>query len=635
MGMRLRLATLLLTAAATAPLFAAPVADESFEGLTTSSLGGQGSGAGWAGTWSSPGGQTVVDTTGSSLSYTFSQGDAISGGDRALQIGGTNNDNLITRQLASAYTGDDLYVSFLIQRTGGSSADNSTLDDFAVFWIDSTSSGNHGVAPNLGVYDETTGNNQFVARLHNTDSGSWAGAGGSTSTNTFLIVAHLSKGNSGVNPNDYDGWELWAFDAGAAARSIAALNTPDATGVRSTSVTSLSHIGVRTAANEVDDRWTVDELKFGSSLYDVAPTTFQSSAAAVNGDYTITFSAYDAIPKTTVTGSEPLFAQHGISGISAVAANGSDVQNQSGKTGAALFANASELFILKEATGAASFGTTTSFTLDFARTHKAFGVSFQDQAGPADFTIDLYRNGELVGTQTKSIGNVATTPFVVESVVEFDQAVISGGGSTDGWGIDNILFDAVHETTLADFNHYNVVDFESVAAGATGSNTFVQGNLTVTAAGGSPSGDVESVPSSNGQGLYYNGTEFLIIPANAGAGGGAFGSGHVFTLDFASRTNLVGMNLTDAAAGDFTFTFYLNGMLQAGYLKTLTSTNNGNQTLYFATDFLFDRVVVDALAGDGYGLDNITYELIPEPTSLATLLAGGALLMRRRRGGNP
>lgn len=630
MRMRMRFATLLLTAAAAAPLFAAPVADETFEGLTTSSVDSQGTGSGWSGTWTSSGGQSVVDTTGSSLSYTFTEGAVISGGDRALEFGGSDNTSLFSRQFASSVTSDDVYFSFLIKRTGGSSTGGSSFDDFGMFWLDSSTGGSHSGAPNVGVYDETGGGNQFLGRLTYPEDSSWAGFGGSSSTNTFLIVAHLSKGNNGSNPDDYDSWELWAFDAGAASRSITDLATPDSSGATATSVTSLSYLGMRTAINEADDRWTVDELRLGTQLADVAPTTFESNTANINGDHTITFSDYDAIPKTTVTGTDSIFADNGITNVSAVAANGTDVQNQSGKTGASLFANASEMFILKENTGAATFGETTSFTLDFARTHNAFGVSFQDQVGPQDFTIDLYRNGELVGSHTKSIGSTATTPFIIESIVEFDRAVVSGGASGDGWGIDNILLDAVRETDLSEFSGYTVVDFESVAAGPTGSATFVDGELTVTATGGGTSGDFESVGSSNGQGLYYNGSEFLIISAAAGTSGGYFGSNHVFTLDFNNAKNLIGLNLTDAGTGDFNFTFYLNGVLQADYLKTLTSTNNGNQTIYYATDFLFDRLVIDALASDGFGLDNITYQLVPEPTSLATLLLGGAMLVRRR-----
>lgn len=613
--------------------WAAPLADESFEGLTAAtSLNGQGSGSGWSANWAAVSGQQVIDTTGSSLSYTFTQGDSINGGDRALQIGGTNNDNLITRTLASSYSGNDLYMSFLIQRTAGSSANNSALDDFAVWWLDNTTSGGHGTVGNIGVYDETTNNNQFVARLSNSNSSSWATAGGSTSTNAFLIVAHLSKGSNSTNANDYDKWELWAFDAGAAARSIAALQTPDSSGVIGSSSNTISAIGIRTANNESDDRWAVDELKLGTKLYDVVPVTYQSSTAAVTGEYTIDFSDYDAINKTVVTGAEPLFSDVGISGVSAVAANGSDVQNNAG-SGAALYASASEMFILKANENTTTFGETTSFTIDFARGHKAFGVSFTDQVA-GNFTIDMYDGATLIGSETKSIAQVATTRFVVESAAEFDRVVISGGAAGDGWGIDNILFDAVHDAALSDFIDPQVVDFESFSNGQSLSGSFPTLGLTVTATGGAGSSDAFNNATPDNKALFYNGSQFLVIQDGAST---TFGGGQIYTLSFDHTLNLIGIVFADQAVADFTFNFFRDGELQAYYVRNIPNLNA--TTLYFSTDFAFDQVVISSSnASDGFGIDNITVEAYPVPTpmglSAGMMLMGIVTLRRRGRAGH-
>jgi len=611
-----------------APVYAAEVATETFDTLTPGDLNNQGSGSGWSGNWTATTGLESVIAPGSSLSYTFSEGGTVDGGDQAVELSG-NNDGIIRRQLSSAYSGDELYVSFLVQRSGGTGGDPF---DFGVWWLDDQAGGPHSDAPNIGVYDETDDNNELMARTGSfNDQSNWAEAGGSSNVGeTLFVVGRLSKGNDGSSANDFDGWDLWVFDTADASRSIFDFETPDDTGSSGSDADSISHIGIRTAAFEAGDTYIYDDLRVGSKLGDVVPIALgvEKAAVDINGAHTLTFSELGNADKIDVASGDAFFTDHGISSAAGDGGTAGDNANQTVHDEHGLYVDGSDLVILQEDEGSTSFGATDNFTFEFDRDHTHFGVSFQDQVA-GTFTFEFFKDGDKTTEISKSLSpNVTNTPFIVETVEAFDSVKISGGGSGDGWGIDNLLLDAVHEVGLDAFSSPLIVeDFESIATGPTGSDVFQMGELTITAtnAGG---GDVASVPSDDGNGLFFDGTEFQIIEANEGST--SFGSSHVYTLDFANDKDKIGMVLTDQAAGDFTFTFFLDGEFQAEYLKSLPNTNN--QTFYFATDFKFDSLVVDGLVGnDGFGLDNITYTAIPEPTTLTMLALGGCMLMRRRR----
>ena len=143
--------------------------------------------------------------------------------------------------------------------------------------------------------------------------------------------------------------------------------------------------------------------------------------------------------------SNSLFAQFSIQRITANAANGTDMQNQNGKTGKSLFADATGLMVLPEGNdfdeGEWTFGTTDSFTVELSTVHQKFGVSFQDQTNQ-DFTFSFFLDDELLGEMTVAVGSTVTDLFAFQTSFWFDKVVIDGSHASDGWGIDNITLES-------------------------------------------------------------------------------------------------------------------------------------------------------------------------------------------------
>lgn len=348
-----------------------------------------------------------------------------------------------------------------------------------------------------------------------------------------------------------------------------------------------------------------------------------------------------AAPVIPISGTAPVFTDFGISQVSAVASNGSDEQNQTGQSGNALFANASDLFVLPQGdTNPNLFGTTTSFTIELAEMHSNFGVSFQDQVG-STFNLEFFNGLTSLGTISKAIPTTQDTPFRVNSTDAFNRVVISGGDGGDGWGIDNIeLVPSVREITLADFDgSFTTIDFESelpfTVLDGTTAPLFADVGLQVSATGGTGSLDISSVNNANDQALYYDGSVLRVIPdSGPGLSSYNFRQNQIYTLDFVVDQKRFGVVFGDQGAGDFVFNFFRDGVLQASYTDNVSPTGN-EDTLYYETDFLFDRVTIDAVGTDGFGIDNLTFAIVPEPSSsllIASLLTGLIFGRRARRG---
>jgi hypothetical protein len=155
----------------------------------------------------------------------------------------------------------------------------------------------------------------------------------------------------------------------------------------------------------------------------------------------------------------------------------------------------------------------------------------------------------------------------------------------------------------------------------------------LSATGGSQSGDVQNQNNQTGKSLFYDGTQFLILPQdNDPFNNNAypFGANQTFMLQFDTLHRQFGCSFQDQTGQDFTFSFYRDG----GLLGSITqySLQTVNTQYVFETPFWFDEVRIDGLVNtDGFGIDNIVVDT-PEPATLSLLALGAfGLLARRRR----
>ncbi len=608
-----------------------------------SNTGGSGS---WNGGWeAATSGENVIDATGLNLSYAFSEGTTISGGTRALEIGGVNNDNLVKRNISGPISDNVVYTSFFVKRTAGTGAAGSkSLNDFAVWWLNGATD-----TPNIGVFDESGAGNHLMARF-STDQNFWAQGGGTSNTDdAYLVVARLSKGNNATNADDYDGWDLWLFNNNEAARSVMDFRTPDATARQASNTTSIGSLGIRTVNLESDDRIVYDELTLSSSLAEVVGQVVPIASNGFERAKVLDFESV-ATP-TTVGASDSLFTDFGIAQVTATGGSPSgDFQNQTGQTGNALFYNGTDLLVLPQADdgpagydpAAYPFGPGQAYTIDLELKQHRFGVSFQDQV-TQDFTFTFYLDGVEQGQIAETLsGDVSNAPLAYETPFEFNRVVIQGSNATDGIGIDNITLDdnVINQITLDRFGNAAVLDFEGVTAPVRVNGTdslfsqFGIQDITAVAADGT---DVQNQNGKSGKSLFADGTGLMVLPeANEFAESDwQFGATDSFTLELSSLHKKFGVSFQDQTNQDFTFSFFLNDELLGEMTVAVGSTVT--DLFAFQTSFWFDKVVIDGSHGtDGWGIDNITLEAsaIPEPSSwllLITAAMGLALWHRRRR----
>jgi len=154
----------------------------------------------------------------------------------------------------------------------------------------------------------------------------------------------------------------------------------------------------------------------------------------------------------------------------------------------------------------------------------------------------------------------------------------------------------------------------------------------LAATGGSQSGDVQNQNNQSGKGLFYDGSQFLILPQdNDPFNNNAypFGVNQTFKLQFDTPHRQFGCSFQDQTNQDFTFSFYNSGVLQGSI--TQYSPTVVNTQFIFETPFWFDEVWIDgATASDGFGIDNLVVDT-PEPATLSLLALGALGLLTRRR----
>ena len=288
------LIALLLGMLAAAPCCAAVIATEDFE-TALGSLDGQTGGSGnWNGQWNAVTGVQEVVTA--DLSFTFNDGTIIDGGGQALQISGpagaTEHRETIHRLLTDPVAADEVWVSFLFQRAGGTGGDGG-LDDLVQMWLETADytvgqNDAHSHLPNFGLYDSLMTQHLFFARNEFADSGGlWAraGEGYSTQIGTAFVVGRMSKEVDEDDLNNYNHWDLWVFDS-VNGGDLSEFDTPHgSTAVTDSGRSEFQAFGIRLHSIDEDDVLLFDEFKFGTTLADVVPIcTSDELPGDLNGD---------------------------------------------------------------------------------------------------------------------------------------------------------------------------------------------------------------------------------------------------------------------------------------------------------------------------------------------------------------
>ena len=229
--MKLHHYALAMGLAALAPSsMASIIAEDSFN--YSGELNSQNGGTGWAAAWSAATGITEVVSPG------------------ALQFTG-NNDNAATRQLASVFTGNQLFIDFYVTVDSGSLTGN----DFVSLWLDTIVTGAHTTRPNFGIKSDGSGSNDVFARTDGT-SGSFVPNSniGSTNDVTHHIVGLLSKSSG-----NYDKFDVWLDPL------LSDLSLADATFLGNAGISQISYIGFRTANLDAGDVVLLDNLRLSTT----------------------------------------------------------------------------------------------------------------------------------------------------------------------------------------------------------------------------------------------------------------------------------------------------------------------------------------------------------------------------------
>jgi hypothetical protein len=223
---------------------AAVIASDDFSSYGTGALNGANGGTGWGGAWTGASAAAVIDPA------------VDLQGNRALGVTGAVT-NMASRQLASAFTGDSLFVSFLLQTNRGTVIGNN---DFLGLWLDNGSgSADKTNRPNIGVKGNqgtASSSNDLFARTTGT-AGSFAPGSDLLTQTTYLIVGRLYRSVAG----NYSNFDLWVNP------TLADLGTPDAmSAAGSAGISSVSNIGIRTANLGSGDTILIDRLRLTTTF---------------------------------------------------------------------------------------------------------------------------------------------------------------------------------------------------------------------------------------------------------------------------------------------------------------------------------------------------------------------------------
>ncbi|WP_425395232.1 DUF1553 domain-containing protein [Aeoliella sp.] len=255
------------------PTLAKVVAEDSFVYAESNVKDLQG-GSGWAQVgWKSPTGisQYLCDEN---LTFPSADGEQVGTG-RAVAVHGTGNrNNPLRRELSTPFSGDELYVRFLL-RYDATSLDNPGRHgngEFFVLWLDDIDggdgAGHNPNVPNIGINalpaddNGEQGKNVFMVRIgsENTSFSEIEVKG----NHTYVVIARLSKTQPGPL-GSYDHLELW-IDPEDGMQDV-----PDATAYGRGS-NLVRWVGFATGRKtELSDFVLIDELVLGERWADVMP----------------------------------------------------------------------------------------------------------------------------------------------------------------------------------------------------------------------------------------------------------------------------------------------------------------------------------------------------------------------------
>lgn len=226
----------------TAHAGAAVIAQDGFQSYSAGALNGANGGSGWGGAWSATGNANVVDPA-ANLS-----------GDRALALTGNAN-NAAVRTLASSFSGNSLFVSFLIQADRGTSIDRN---DFMGLWLDLGVNNGGTNRPNIGIkgnQDSTSATNDIFARTTGSN-GSYAPGSNIDVLDTYLVVGHLYRNTAG----NYTNFDLWLNP------TVDDFLSPDASFTGNAGISAIDRVGIRLANLDSGDRILIDNLRLTTTF---------------------------------------------------------------------------------------------------------------------------------------------------------------------------------------------------------------------------------------------------------------------------------------------------------------------------------------------------------------------------------
>ncbi len=258
---------------------AAPfTASDSFNAYDLGELDGGAAGVGWADAWvvSDPASQdreNVVTPPTQPMGLDNGSGGfngvPFDGANRAVEINGAGQNNSpIRRELATAFSGDSLYFSYLFRETSG--LDNS---DFFTLWLDDEDGADDNLHTDgsafLGVQGQSGG--RGFARLHRTNSARQEVLAPATINlgdgSDYLLVGRLFRDGGSSDYNRLTGWLNPTIDD---VRDSS--NTFGTVEFENIGLSSVTHVGVRTGAStDPTDVYLFDQLRLGEHPYAVVP----------------------------------------------------------------------------------------------------------------------------------------------------------------------------------------------------------------------------------------------------------------------------------------------------------------------------------------------------------------------------
>jgi len=245
--------------------FASVIAYDDFESYSVGELDTANGGVGWSGSWNADTSiSEVVDVSSNPLSYTFSSGQSINGGDRALSI--TGNDNFAVDRGFSNSEDDTILMAFLMRVDTGSSLQDN---DFATVWL---GTGTFVGAPAVGLkanQGDGSGVDDLMGRI---DGNQEVYEGEAVIGDTYYLVARISK-SDGLTASNYDTLEFWVNpEAGDEF-------TPDGVSTISGGIpfSTFSDMGIRSVNLDAGDNVLFDNFTYADSWTDIVPVPEPSS----------------------------------------------------------------------------------------------------------------------------------------------------------------------------------------------------------------------------------------------------------------------------------------------------------------------------------------------------------------------